>query len=147
VVVVVVAAGSAGAGVAAGSTVVVVVVVVVSAAAGAGAAEVSTVVVVVAAGSSGEQATRARAAAEAATANISLNDIGQIPPTDHNPPRADKFPGGDWFFGRGEEKHKILNHCEFYSLVSRRLNWPFPPCAAGAQAISTALKSNAIRRA
>ena len=123
--VVVLAAGSAGAGAAAGSTVVVVVVVVVSA--GAGAAGVSTVVVVVAAGSSGEQATRARAAAEAATANISLNDIGQIPPTDHNPPRADKFPGGDWFFGWGEEKHKILNHCEFYSLVSKRLKRVFPP--------------------
>jgi hypothetical protein len=76
----------------------VVVVVVVAAGSAAGAAVsvvVLSVVVVVAAGSS-EQAARDSAAAEAATANISLNDIGQIPPTDRDPPRAEKrFPGGE----------------------------------------------------
>jgi len=58
-------------------------------AAGAGVVvEVVSVVVVVAAGSEGEQAARARAAAEAATAKVSLNDMEQIPPTDHKTARA-----------------------------------------------------------
>jgi hypothetical protein len=65
-------------------------VVVVAGAAGVAGASVVVVVVAVvdAAGSEGEQAARARAAAEAATAKVSLNDMEQIPPTDHKTARA-----------------------------------------------------------
>jgi hypothetical protein len=90
-------------------------VVVVAGAAGVAGASVVVVVVsvVVVAAGSWLQAARTRAAAEAATAKVSLNDMEQIPPTDHMPPGQMKNSGRSAAFPLRRTKPQYVESLRF----------------------------------